>query len=97
MPGSDDLEVMSTVYELARAVEEVTGLEGYDPQLGEPVSDTSDISPTRRRWDDDDGRRRPGRRAGGPPGRAAAAAPSSSPRSTRRPRGRARWWEFWKR
>ena len=45
---------MATVYELARAVEEVTGLEGYDPQLGEPVSDVSDTSPTRRRWADDD-------------------------------------------
>jgi hypothetical protein len=46
--GHDDLTVMSTVYDLARAVEDATGLEGYDPQLGEPVSDASDTSPTRR-------------------------------------------------
>jgi hypothetical protein len=50
--GDDDRAVMSTVYDLARAVEEATGLEGYDPQLGEPVSDASDLSPTRRQWDD---------------------------------------------
>ena len=30
---------MAKVYELARVVEEETGLEGYDPQLGEPISD----------------------------------------------------------
>ena len=28
-----------TVYDLARAVEQATGLEGYDPQRAEPVSD----------------------------------------------------------
>ena len=78
---------MSTVYELAREVEEVTGLEGYDPQLGEPISDTSDTSPTRPALGRRRGRRRPGRSAGGPPGRAQRHAPSSSPRSTRRPRG----------
>ncbi len=42
--GADSV-VMSTVYDLARALEEATGLEGYDPQLDEPVSDTSDTSP----------------------------------------------------
>ena len=69
-PGSDDLELMATVYELARAVEDVTGLEGYDPQLGEPVSDTSDtladpaaLGRRRRRR-----RRRLRRRSGGPAG-----------------------------
>ena len=48
--GDDDLALMSTVYDLARAVEDATGLEGYDPQLGDPVSDTSDVSPTKRHW-----------------------------------------------
>jgi hypothetical protein len=52
-PG-DDLDLMSTVYELARAVEDVTGMEGYDPQLGEPVSDRpDDETPKRRHWPDD--------------------------------------------
>lgn len=50
-----DPELMSTVYELARTVEAATGLEGYDPQLGEPVSATSETSPARRTWVDDDG------------------------------------------
>jgi hypothetical protein len=45
--------VLVTVYELARAVEEATGLEGYDPQRAEPVSTASDSSPTRRLWADE--------------------------------------------
>jgi len=50
----DDVDLMSAVYDLARAVEDVTGLEGYDPQLNEPVSDRpEDEPPTRRRWPDD--------------------------------------------
>jgi hypothetical protein len=95
--GADDIGVMSTVYDLARAIEDATGLEGYDPQLEEPVSDTRDTSPTRRRWDDDgdssddedgDGRagRSPSRRATDP-----AVVPVVSPPVTGR-----RWWEFWK-
>lgn len=99
----DDLELMSEVYELARAVEDVTGLEGYDPQVGEPVSDRYDEdSPTRRRWpdddpdDDEDGRG--GDRAGG---RAAVAPPPARPdmapdRPTPGSRPARRWWEFWK-
>ncbi len=93
--GSDDLALMGTVYELARAVEQVTGLEGYDPQLGEPVSDTSDTSPTRRRWaddDEDDGDR--GSR--GSPGRPVAGSREPfDPESPRSEQAR-RWWEFWK-
>ena len=50
-----DPELLDTVYELARAVEDATGLEGYDPQLGVPLSDTSENSPTRRTWLDDEG------------------------------------------
>jgi hypothetical protein len=62
--------VLATVYELARAVEEATGLEGYDPQLAEPVSSASDTSPTRRRWADDDEDAADGP-AGDPAGRRA--------------------------
>jgi hypothetical protein len=95
--GADDIGVMSTVYDLARAIEDATGLEGYDPQLEEPVSDTRDTSPTRRRWaddrdgsadSDDDERagRSPSRRVTDP-----AEVPVVSPPATGR-----RWWEFWK-
>jgi hypothetical protein len=49
-----DPQLLDTVYELARTVEVATGLEGYDPQLGVPISDTSETSPTRRTWVGDD-------------------------------------------
>ena len=95
--GSDDLALMGTVYELARAVEQVTGLEGYDPQLGEPVSDTSDASPDpaalggRRR-----GRRRPRlRRVARPAGRRVPRPGAVRPGDAAAGRAR-RWWEFWK-
>jgi hypothetical protein len=96
--GDGDLALMSTVYDLARAVEDATGLEGYDPQLGEPVSDASEQSPTRRRWadeDDDEDDDGPG----------AAAPVSSAGRGALDPEpfdpepadaGPRRWWEFWK-
>ena len=98
-PGTDDLELMSTVYELARAVEDETGLEGYDPQVGEPVSAALDEdSPTRRRWPDDPVD------DDGPPHAARparAVGPVGDPRpdlAPERPDGarRRRWWEFWR-
>ena len=109
--AGDDLELMQAVYDLAHAVEDVTGLEGYDPQLGEPVSDRpEDDPPTRRRWPDDtdddaDDTGGRGGAGGGRPGPAtrtgAAAAdprPEMAPDVPREPstaRSR-RWWEFWK-
>jgi hypothetical protein len=93
--GSDDLALMGTVYELARAVEQVTGLEGYDPQLGEPVSDTSDSSPTRRRWaddDEDDDDRGPGGSAARPVAGSREPFDPVAPG----PERAGRWWEFWK-
>ncbi len=95
-PGDDSVELMSTVYELARAVEDVTGLEGYDPQLGEPVSDAADDdSPTRRQWPDDpvDDDDATARRTG-----VAGAGTVGDPRpemAPDRPQPR-RWWEFWR-
>jgi hypothetical protein len=92
--AGDDLELMSEVYELARAVEVATGLEGFDPQVGEPVSGTYDDLPTARKWSDevdDDDDYTPGgvsvatRRADMTPDR-----PATGSRSGRR------WWEFWK-
>lgn len=95
--GGDDIALMSTVYELARAVEQATGLEGYDPQLGEPVSDASESSPTRRRWADDvpDDEEEPrGGPASGLPGpREVQPEPFAPEPEDGRPR---RWWEFWK-
>ena len=96
--GVDDLVVMSTVYDLARALEEATGLEGYDPQLDEPVSDTSDTSPTRRRWDDDtdeDGDDLPGRSPTKPVTGTTGTAREPFDPAAATPAGR-RWWEFWK-
>lgn len=95
--SDDSLELMSQVYELARAVEDVTGLEGYDPQVGEPVSDQPDAGTPRRRWessddnDDEDD--------------LLAPEPSPARRSPATARGdmnpydaggSRRWWEFWK-
>jgi hypothetical protein len=108
-PG-DDLELMQAVYDLAHAVEDVTGLEGYDPQLGEPVSDRpEDETPTRRRWpddaDDDDTGGRGGPGAGQPVGaRTLTDASAADPRPDMSPDvprdrstvGSRRWWEFWK-
>jgi len=105
-PG-DDLELMQAVYDLAHAVEDVTGLEGYDPQLGEPVSDRpEDETPTRRRWPDDaDDEDDTGGPCGGGAGqgvgpRTLTGAAAADPRPEMAPdvpRDSARrWWEFWK-
>jgi hypothetical protein len=87
--------VVGQVYDLARAVEQVTGLEGYDPQLDEPVSERPESVPGARRrapdWDDDDGESDgtttslPARRT-----RRVMSPATADP-------GPARWWEFWKR
>ena len=55
----EDGAIMARVYELARVVERVTGLEGYDPQTGAPVSDLAGGGAgaegrQERSWDDDD-------------------------------------------
>ena len=96
--GADDLELMSSVYALARAGEEETGLEGYDPQVGEPVSAALDDDlPIRRRWPDDpdDDEEEP---AGRP--RPTAAVPVGHQRPDMAPdrsaQPRRRWWEFWR-
>jgi hypothetical protein len=84
--GDGDAALMSTVYDLARAVEDATGLEGYDPQLEQPISDASDLSPTRRRWADEDDEPEDD------------AETSDAEQSELEPAGRGprRWWEFWK-
>ena len=107
-PG-DDLELMQAVYDLAHAVEDVTGLEGYDPQLGEPVSDRpEDETPTRRRWPDDTDDEDDTGGRGGAGTRAAPRTPTSGAVADPHPemapdapeaasaQGSRRWWEFWK-
>jgi hypothetical protein len=93
--GEGSVEVMGKVYELSRAIERATGLEGYDPQLEEPVTDERATGAAPRRavssWDDedDDATAPDGTSASPPaprPARVAAATDSSPPR----------WWEFWK-
>lgn len=96
--SQDSIELMTTVYELARAVEEVTGLEGYDPQAGEPISATLDEdSPTRRHWPDDP--RDDDADDVAPARSRTMTAPVGDPRPDMAPepavRAR-RWWEFWR-
>jgi hypothetical protein len=40
-PDQDPAALMAKIYALARVVEAETGLEGYDPQLQEPITDPS--------------------------------------------------------
>jgi hypothetical protein len=94
-------DVRARVYDLARAVERVTGLEGYDPQTQEPVTEHPEGATAGGRrevaaWDDDDDE---GRSDG-----TSTTLPAVRPRRTRTPdtgtepgeAGR-RPWEFWKR
>ena len=95
-----ELEIHIPNYDLARALEEATGLEGYDPQLDEPVSDTSDTSPTRRRWDDDSEEDHaaddlPGRSSTRPVTGVSGTTRESDAAAAGAPAER-RWWEFWK-
>ena len=91
------VEVMRKVYALAGAVEDETGLEGYDPQLEEAVSEVRKV-PTPK----DCGpmspapRTRTARRGAGPhPRRPRSATPRvTEPVAAGRP---GHWWEFWKR
>lgn len=93
----DHLELISEVYELARAVEDVTGLEGYDPQVGEPVSGGQDNDSARRSWpgdDGDDGDDETLDDLGGTGTTRSLTLPDMTP--DRAGAGTSRWWEFWK-
>ena len=89
----DAVAVMEKVYALARAVEDETGLEGYDPQLDEPVRDsrrpvaTATLSDTSEQVDSG------GFYSGATMDKADLNTEQESVRSSPRPR---RWWEFWK-
>jgi hypothetical protein len=95
--SEESVSVMARVYDLARAVERATGLEGYDPQLDEPISDPGGAAAPGRReveWDDDESE------SDG----TSTSLPAVKLRRTREPAtatesgspGR-RPWEFWKR
>ena len=95
-PEQDSVTLMAKVYALARVVEEETGLEGFDPQLQEPVTDPRQrldaVAPGLATGDGDDegSRSRPGADTASPalPQTEPPLPPPETPR---------RWWEFWKR
>jgi hypothetical protein len=95
--AEQDVDVMDRVYDLARAVERVTGLEGYDPQLQEPVSDQPGGAAAGARretpvWEDDDDSESDGTSTTLPAMRSRRPrATAVADESARRP------WEFWKR
>ena len=83
-PEQDAVTLMAKVYALARVVEDETGLEGYDPQLQEPITDprqrlaaSTPASPL-------------------PPAPAAAAAPQAPQPPPAESAARRPWWKFWK-
>jgi hypothetical protein len=99
--GDESIDVMAKVYTLARGIEKATGLEGYDPQLEEPVSDvTGSVAgapwrPTSRRADEDDDESAPV--AAPPPPRLDDRELEPAMARGSADRGERRWWEFWKR
>jgi hypothetical protein len=96
----EDGEIMARVYELARVVERVTGLEGYDPQTGSPVSDLAGGGAgaegrQERSWDDDEESESDGTSTTLPAVRPRRAkTPASGEESEPSERRR---WGFWKR
>jgi hypothetical protein len=82
-PEQDAVALMAKVYALARVVEDETGLEGYDPQLQEPITDprqrlasSTPASPF-------------------PPAPDSAAAPEPTEPPTATPATGRPWWKFW--
>ncbi len=95
--AGDMLEVMRRAYAVAHVVEAETGLRGYDPQLGEPVTDDPLPRRARRppaRRGDLESYESAGARARPVPADAlrldAPTPPPARPPSRRRP-----WWRFW--
>lgn len=92
----DSVAVMEKVYGLARAVEDETGLEGYDPQLREPVRDAHRTAPhvpradISQRLEADEFPQT----AQIPPF-PEKARPERGEEVPHEPKTR-RWWEFWK-
>jgi len=84
-PEQDAVSLMAKVYALARVVEDETGLEGYDPQLQEAITDprqrfaasslASHVPP--------------------PMASASAAAPVATEAQPAKPATGRPWWKFW--
>jgi hypothetical protein len=84
-PEQDAVSLMAKVYALARVVEDETGLEGYDPQLQEPVTDPKQ-------------RLEPSSSASAIPSAPASAsrtAPEAIEPPPAKPASRRPWWKFW--
>ncbi len=89
--AGDTLELMQKAYAVARIVEAETGLRGYDPQLGEPVTDDPLHLVGSRAADEtepDEPARSPFAPSAADPGRLDE--PSPRPAVRKRP-----WWRFW--
>jgi hypothetical protein len=90
--GEAAVDIMRIAYDVAAAVRDETGMEGWDPQLEEPV----DVSGKGPAADRAFGRLRPTTPWTGGGGSAGAADREPfepSEESAGRPR---RWWEFWR-
>lgn len=101
--GEAAVDIMRIAYDVAAAVRDETGMEGWDPQLEEPV-DVSGSGPAPERAfrrlrqgaaadTDDDGPTTPWTGGGGSAGVADREPFEPSEESAGRPR---RWWEFWR-
>jgi len=84
-PEQDAVSLMAKVYALARVVEDETGLEGYDPQMQEPVTD-----PRQRLASGSSAPATPPARASAGTSAPESTEPPTAPPATGRP-----WWKFW--
>jgi hypothetical protein len=87
----DAVALMEKVYALAHAVEAATGLEGYDPQLGEPIRDTAYGQSPNDTFTDEPEDDATGFHSGTRLRTEEFQAEQQAARATTR-----RWWEFWK-
>ena len=101
--GQAAVDIMRIAYDVAATVRDEIGMEGWDPQLEEPV-DVSGSGPAPERAfrrlrqgaaadTDDDEPTAPWTGGGGSPGAADREPLEPSAGSAGRPR---RWWEFWR-
>ncbi len=84
-PEQDAVSLMAKVYALARVVEDETGLEGYDPQLQEPITDPRQrLAPAP-----------PAAPIPPVPTSATVAAPEDAQPAPAEPATGRPWWKFW--
>ncbi|CAN5696306.1 hypothetical protein BH24ACT13_BH24ACT13_12290 [soil metagenome] len=102
--GEAAVDIMRIAYDVGAAIRDETGLEGWDPQLEEPV-DVSGKGPAAERafgrvrdgaaadTEDDDGPTAPWTGASGSAGAGDREPLAPAEETADRPR---RWWEFWR-